>query len=379
MLPVTSFVEEEGTLTNSSRAIAWKWQAADPYVESRTDNEILADLFLRIRQLYEKEGGKGVEPLLAIDWSYADPLDPTADELLKELNGKALADLTDAEGKVTRRPASSSPASARCATTARPTASSGSTPASTGRTATSRSGGTTRTRRASASTAAGASPGRPTAAFSTTVPRPTRRASPGARPRSTSYWDGARGPAPTCRTSSPTNPPERGTGPFIMNPEGRLAPVRPDMMADGPFPAHYEPFESPVANPLFPKVRGNPVARVFDGDMEIFGNAKDFPIVATTYRLIEHFHYWTKNVHINAVMQPEFFVELSEELAAGEGHQNGAAGPDLVAPRLGQGKGGRDQAAEAAADRRQDRAHRRTAAALRLHRRGPRRPRRSTR
>ena len=30
MLPVTSFVEEEGTLTNSSRVVAWKWKAADP-------------------------------------------------------------------------------------------------------------------------------------------------------------------------------------------------------------------------------------------------------------------------------------------------------------------------------------------------------------
>ena len=40
---------------------------------------------------------------MAIDWSYADPVAPTADEILKELNGKALADLKDAEGKVTRK------------------------------------------------------------------------------------------------------------------------------------------------------------------------------------------------------------------------------------------------------------------------------------
>jgi formate dehydrogenase major subunit len=51
---------------------------------------------------------------------------------------------------------------------------------------------------------------------------------------------------------------------------------------------------------------------VFKGDMEVFGDAKEFPIVATTYRLTEHFHYWTKGVHMNAVLQPEFFVELSE-------------------------------------------------------------------
>jgi formate dehydrogenase major subunit len=70
-------------------------------------------------------------------------------------------------------------------------------------------------------------------------------------------------------------------------------------------------------------VRGNPVSRVFGGDFEIFGGAEEFPIVATTYRLVEHFHYWTKSVHINAVLQPEFFVEMSEELAAEKGIQPG--------------------------------------------------------
>jgi formate dehydrogenase major subunit len=74
---------------------------------------------------------------------------------------------------------------------------------------------------------------------------------------------------------------------------------------------------------MFPKIKGNPAARVFKGDMEVFGDAKEFPIVATTYRLVEHFHYWTKAVHMNAVMQPEFFVEISEELAKEKGIKQG--------------------------------------------------------
>ena len=141
MLPVTSFVEEEGTLTNSSRCIQWKWKAADPYGQSRTDIEILADLFLRIRKLYEEEGGTGAEPLMAIDWSYADPAQPSPDELLQELNGKALADVRDAEGKVIRKAGEQLAQLRRDAgrrlDRRRPC---GSTPASTGRTATSRSG-----------------------------------------------------------------------------------------------------------------------------------------------------------------------------------------------------------------------------------------------
>ena len=102
MLPVTSFAEEEGSVTNSSRVIQWKWKAADPYFESRTDTEILSDLFVRMRKMYEKDGGKGKDAILAVDWSYKDPLHPSVDELLTELNGKALGDVKDGEGKVIR-------------------------------------------------------------------------------------------------------------------------------------------------------------------------------------------------------------------------------------------------------------------------------------
>jgi formate dehydrogenase major subunit len=137
------------------------------------------------------------------------------------------------------------------------------------------------------------------------------------------FWNGERWTGPDVPDYVPTIPPERATGPFIMNPEGVSRLWVRGLMADGPFPVHYEPFESPVDNPAFPKIRGNPVARVFKGDMEIFGDAKEFPIVATTYRLVEHFHYWTKGVHMNAVMQPEFFVEISEELAKEKGIKHG--------------------------------------------------------
>ncbi|MFO7285393.1 MAG: molybdopterin dinucleotide binding domain-containing protein, partial [Gammaproteobacteria bacterium] len=87
-----------------------------------------------------------------------------------------------------------------------------------------------------------------------------------------------------------------------------------------PFPEHYEPFETPLGyNPLYPDERravSNPAARVFEGDRREFGNAAEFPHVATTYRLTEHFHFWTKHVRLNAIMQPEQFVEIGEELAA---------------------------------------------------------------
>ena len=48
-------------------------------------------------------------------------------------------------------------------------------------------------------------------------------------------------------------------------------------------------------SPNNPKTFANPAARVFKGDLEAFGKPKDFPYAATTYRLTEHFHYWTKH------------------------------------------------------------------------------------
>ena len=115
--------------------------------------------------------------------------------------------------------------------------------------------------------------------------------------------------------------------PFIMNAEGVARLFAPTGMAEGPLPEHYEPFESPLDNnpmhPNNPKARANPAARVFKGDLEAFGTAKDFPYVATSYRLTEHFHYWTKNVETSAIIQPQQFVEIGEELAKAKGIANG--------------------------------------------------------
>ena len=43
--------------------------------------------------------------------------------------------------------------------------------------------------------------------------------------------------------------------------------------------------------------------------------------MATTYRLTEHFHFWTKHAKLNAILQPEQFVEIGEELAKEKRHR----------------------------------------------------------
>jgi formate dehydrogenase major subunit len=86
-------------------------------------------------------------------------------------------------------------------------------------------------------------------------------------------------------------------------------------MADGPFPEHYEPIESPCDNPLHPAHSSSPVIKKYKTDLDKYGTAKDFNIVCTTYRLTEHYHYWTKNNPVNMQLQPEPFVEIPVELA----------------------------------------------------------------
>lgn len=112
-----------------------------------------------------------------------------------------------------------------------------------------------------------------------------------------------------------------------MNAEGVARLFAPTGMAEGPLPEHYEPFESPLVNNLMHPnsqvARANPAARIFKGDLERLGVPKDFPYVATSYRLTEHFHYWTKHVRTSAIIQPQQFVEIGEELAKEKGIANG--------------------------------------------------------
>ncbi len=113
-----------------------------------------------------------------------------------------------------------------------------------------------------------------------------------------------------------TAPPGSNVGPFIMQPEGLARLFALDKMAEGPFPEHYEPFETPIStNPLHASVISNPAARVFKDDLNAMGSADKFPYVGTTYRLTEHFHFWTKHSRLNAIAQPEQFIEIGETLA----------------------------------------------------------------
>jgi formate dehydrogenase major subunit/formate dehydrogenase-N alpha subunit len=75
-LPSSCFAEENGSIANSGRWLQWHWAAAEPPGEALHDGKILGRLFMRLRELYQQEGGANPQPLLNIAWNYKDPYDP---------------------------------------------------------------------------------------------------------------------------------------------------------------------------------------------------------------------------------------------------------------------------------------------------------------
>jgi len=94
-LPCAGFAEKDGTFVNSARWLQWKNAAVPPPGQAKVDQEILARIFLRVRDLYKKEGGQFPDPILNLSWQYTTPYNPSLAEVAKEISGKALADITD--------------------------------------------------------------------------------------------------------------------------------------------------------------------------------------------------------------------------------------------------------------------------------------------
>jgi formate dehydrogenase major subunit len=114
-----------------------------------------------------------------------------------------------------------------------------------------------------------------------------------------------------------------GVDPFVMQADGKGWLFVPAGLSDGPLPTHYEPQESPFDNILYGQQR-NPVRQSLpttkynryhpSGDAP---GADVFPFAVTTYRLTEHHTAggMTRFLPYLAELQPEFFCEVSPELA----------------------------------------------------------------
>jgi formate dehydrogenase major subunit len=326
-LPGAGFAEKDGTFVNSARWLQWKNIAVPPPGDARLDQDILAQIFLKIRELYQKEGGKFPDPILNASWSYTTPRHPSLSEIAKELNGKALSDVVDEATKTTIKAGQQLPGFAFL-----------------------RNDGSTMSGNwlfCGSWTEAGAMTQRrgtddpsglgiyPNWAWSWPANRRVlyNRAScdlngkPWDPDRKQVWWneDAKKWVGSDVPDFKADSPPKDHMGPFIMNPEGIGRIFVPlGLVADGPFPEHYEQVESPIANPLHPQQSNNPVAKRFTSDVDKYGTpAEGYTIVCTTYRLTEHYHYWTKNNPMNVELVPEPFVEIPAELADNMGLRGG--------------------------------------------------------
>ena len=324
-LPGAGFAEKDGTFVNSARWLQWKWAALPTPGDARLDQAILAQIFLKVRELYtrdkDKPETKFPDPILNLSWAYTNPSSPSLTEVAKEINGRALADLKDEklpppnEWKAGQQLPGFAWLRDDGTTMCGNWLYCGSWPDA---------GSNTQRRDPADPSGLGI---HPTWGWSWPANRRVmyNRAScnPEGKPwdpsrkqvwfnEATGKWAG--NDVPDFKADS--NPKDH-MGPFIMNPEGvaRLfVPLAP--MADGPFPEHYEPIESPIKNPLHPGQSNSPVVKKFKSDLDKYGTPEQgFNVVCTTYRLTEHYHYWSKNNPMNIQLVPEPFVEMSHQLA----------------------------------------------------------------
>ncbi len=332
--PSSCFAEETGSFTNSSRVLNWKEKAVDPPGEAKVDSEIVARLFMKLRGMYAKDGGTLPEPVAALTWPYINPNVPSPAELLREISGKALTDvLAPPDPKDPKAPPKVLVKAGEQVAGFGLLRDDGSTSCGNWLYSGcwSQAGNLTARRDNSDPTGLGVFPN-----WGYSWPANRRilynraSADPSGKPwdpsRKYLAWNGTSWGGADIPDMRPNAAPEEGVGSFIMTPEG-VARLHAMGMAEGPFPEHYEPFETPLGVNLMcpdnPKATSNPAARVYKGDLEAFGKKEDFPYAATTYRLTEHLHYWTKHSRSNAIVQPAPFVEIGEELAKEKGIKQG--------------------------------------------------------
>jgi formate dehydrogenase major subunit len=326
-LPGAGFAEKDGTFVNSARWLQWKWPAVPVPGDAKLDQEILARIFLKVRELYKKDGGKFPDPILNLAWNYTVPQNPSLSEISKELNGKALADLEDKATNITIKAGQQLPGfswlkddgTTICGnwlwcgswTEAGPLMQRRGTEDPSGQGIYPNWGWSwPMNRRVLYNRASCDVAGQP---WDASRPQVWWNAT-------AKKWVG--NDVPDFKADSD---PKDHMGPFIMNAEGVgriFAPLT--AFADGPFPEHYEPTESPIANPLHPKQSTNPMAKKYSTAMDKYGTPEQgYNIICTTYRLTEHYHYWTKNNQMNVQLIPEPFVEIPAQLADEMGIRGG--------------------------------------------------------
>jgi formate dehydrogenase major subunit len=330
--PAAAHTEKDGTFTNTQRLLQWHEKAVDPQGDTRSDLHFIYHLGCKLKEMYAGSTERRDRPIRDVTWDYAVAgahQDPSAAEVLKEINGFTLPD---------RKPVGmftdlKDDGSTACGCWIY----SGAYAHGENRTA----------RRKPAQQQTWIAP-----EWGWAWPADRRilynraSADPEGRPWSERkklvWWDEASQrwvglDTPDCIATRPPSyrpPPDAqgidtlsGTDPFIMQADGLAWLYAPNGLQDGPLPAHYEPLESVTPNPLYAQQcnparmdfhrRDNPLHRAYDDPR--------FPYILTTYRLTEHHTAGGMSRWLSwlSELQPEMFCEISPELAREKGLNNG--------------------------------------------------------
>jgi formate dehydrogenase major subunit len=316
VLPAACHYEKEGTVTNSGRWVQWRYKGADSPGDAKPDLDIIYELGLKLKELY-KAGGPNADAIAKLTWDYGHP--PTSDKVLREINGY---DLTT--GKlVTNFTALKDDGTTSCGEWVY-------------------SGCYNETGNMTKRRDLDDGPYKiglfSKWAWCWPVNRRVvyNRASvdlkgePWDKEHPIIWWKEGKwtGDVPDGGAKPMA---EGGNYAFIMCPDGyahlfggNVAP-RTAGLADGPFPEHYEPWESPIKNPMS-GTQTNPVLLAGASAAKQQGTPDKYPYVATTYRVVEHWQSGAMTRHLPWLceLMPEMFVEISEELAAELGIKNAA-------------------------------------------------------
>ncbi len=328
-LPAANHTEKAGTFTQTQRLVQWRHKAVNPPGDAQSELEFFYELGERIREKLKDSEDPRDRPLLDLTWDY--PLDDDqeidAEAVLKEINGYHLGGERDGEPLTSYTEMTDD----------------GTTLGGCWIYAGVYAGGVNMAARRKpgaeqdemASEWAWAWPANRRILYNRASADPDGK--PWSERKKLVWWDekadrwaGTDSPdfpidrAPSARSDEPYGGPSQldGDDPFIMQADGKGWLFAPSGMIDGPMPAHYEPQESTVRNPLYDQ-QNSPTRLTMKRDDNLsapgsgYPGSEVYPYVFTTYRLTEHhtaggMSRWLPYL---SELQPEMFCEVSPELA----------------------------------------------------------------
>jgi formate dehydrogenase major subunit len=329
-LPAAVGAEKEGSFTNTQRLVQWHDKAVEPPGDCRSEGWFMYHLGKRLKELYRGDTSPRGRQIDALTWNY--PVqgvfaEPDLDIVVKEINGYTLADGRPVKDMSALRDDGSTACGCWIY--------SGIMPEEGKNLARSRKGDDR-----AALEWGFAWPANRRILYNRASADPA--GTPWSERKKLIWWDAERGEwtgydvpdFPRTKRPDYQPPPDAkgleahpGDAPFLNMADGKGWLYSATGLRDGPLPTHYEPMETPVGNLLYPQQPRSPVARTFqrpDNPYHEIGDPR-FPYAITTYRLTEHHTAggMSRWVPWLAELQPQGFIEISPELAAELGIDNG--------------------------------------------------------